>query len=100
MSHTVETIRNLLSQNDEAVRRALIAINNRQTHVEQRVGRTIENNGRGWNGRDAELMSSFADQLQRRGWLSFKQMCIARRRLMKYAGQLLIVATEKAAARQ
>ena len=94
--HTIETIRELLAVIDEAVKRALIALTARQTYEERYTEKTIEHNGRGWNGADAELLTSFTKQLQFKGWLSAKQIRIARRRLMKYAGQLLKVAAEKA----
>lgn len=98
--HTIETIRELLATNDEAVKRALIALTARQTSEERFAEKTIENNGRGWNGADAELMTSFTKQLSHRGWLSAKQIRIARRRLPKYAGQLLKVIAEKATVHQ
>ena len=41
MTHTVETIRQLLLTNDRAVGRALVALNERQTLAEQAMGATI-----------------------------------------------------------
>jgi hypothetical protein len=96
MSHTRDSIKLLLSTNDEAVKRAIAAITARQTSQEVRAQATIDRNGRGWNGLDAKFMTSLAAQLLVNNWLSPRQLVVARRKLMKYAGQLLAVIAEKA----
>ena len=88
-------IQTLLETNDRAVHRATVALYKRQTSAEQAEGQTREHNGRGYSAFDAEIMSSFAVQLIAGRTLSQKQMEIARKKLKKYAGQLLEVAKEK-----
>ena len=50
---------------------------------------TLERNGIGFTGPDAEILTSFARQYQRRGCLSPKQMIILRRRIPAYARQIV-----------
>ena len=60
-----------------------------QTTDEQNSESTIERNGIGFTGPDAEILTSFARQYQRRGCLSPKQMIILRRRIPAYARQIV-----------
>lgn len=92
---TPETIREKLAADDRWVERATVAIYERQTASEQAVQETNEHNGRGYNGTDATLMSSFAEQIKRGRSLSPKQMVYARKKIMKYAGQLARIANGK-----
>ena len=76
---------------------------NRQTSDEQRYGQTYVRNGRGFNGRDSELFTSFYHQIQKRRkvvssggqlinfqtLLSEKQLEISQKHLPKYWGQVL-----------
>lgn len=88
-------IRELLLTNDQAVKRGVVAIYNLQTASEQSDLTTKENNGVGFNGLDAEIMSSFAQRLLK-GWpLSEKQMVYARKIILKYSGQLLAIADSR-----
>jgi len=85
----IETIRNSIQRNDKAVYCALIKIYNQQTAQEQRSEDTIEDNGVGFSGVDGKILSSFAGFYRKTGFLTVKQMLIARNKLCKYAGQLL-----------
>lgn len=97
MPYTKEQIKTMLATNDKAVARGVLAIYAYQTAVEQASESTQQDNGVGFNGADAKILSSFAKQLQR-GWnLSAKQLYIARQRMMKYAGQLTKIANAKGA---
>lgn len=91
---TKEEISAKLQTSDAWVVRAVIAIYERQTEDEQVSMTTNHHNSVGFNGVDAEIMSSFAQQAKRRGSLSPKQLVIARRKIMKYAGQLAAIANE------
>lgn len=95
--YTKNDITKMLENSDTAVQRALIAIWERQTTSEKASQSTHINNSIGFNGFDAGILSSFAEQFQTKGWLSTKQMIIARKRIMKYAGQLADIANEKLA---
>jgi len=67
---------------------AILTLYAAQTQEEQLEGQTVERNGVGFNSADAEYMSSLANQIQSKGWLSPKQVAIAKTVLPKYAKQL------------
>ena len=75
--------------------RGLVTIYAYQTREEQFAGDTRVNNGVGFTGTDGQILSSLADQAQRRN-LSEKQMALVFKKMPKYAGQLYRVAKEKA----
>ena len=85
---TIEEIRELLKESDKAVARAILAIYNRQTEDEKIVKETSASNGVGYNGVDANFMSSLAQFYQSKGFLSVGQLKYGRKKIMKYAGQL------------
>lgn len=91
-----ESLQALLDANDRAVYRAILLIYDRQTEAEKSTMSTVVDNGVGFSGCDAELLSSFATQLQDRGWLTSNQMAFARRKIRKYWKQLWQLAEEKA----
>lgn len=92
MVYTKEQIQQMLTTNDRAVIRGILAIFNNQTSDEKQSEQTRLNNGIGFNGADAPIMSSFAKQIQQNRPLTDRQMEIARRRMLKYAGQLTMIA--------
>jgi hypothetical protein len=105
MATTKEQIVHLLATNDKAVARALVALNARQTADERATENTKYNNGRGFRPCHARMGTSMAEFYLKRGYLSPKQVAYWRvpqsdgkMRIEIYAGQLLIVAQEKAAA--
>jgi hypothetical protein len=85
----IEQLRHRLASNDRWALRALMRIYQNQTADEQCRETTIERNGIGFTGPDAEILTSFARQYQRRGGLSERQMIILRRRIQAYARQIL-----------
>lgn len=91
-----EDIRAMLETSDKAVVRAVLAIYEYQTASEQNAMTTNEDNGVGFNGTDAGIMSSFAQGIKKYGSLTEKQMVIARKKIIKYAGQLAKIANAKA----
>lgn len=90
----------------------LLALYERQTADEQATDATRENNGVGFNGTDANILSSFARQaLDNRANaaaglrsyptdLSPKQIGLARTKLAKYAGQLTDLVNARIAERE
>lgn len=92
---TKDQIKGLLETNDKAVCRGVLAIFEYQTSYEKEANMTNEDNGVGFNGADADILSSFAKGIKRYGNLTEKQMVIARKKMMKYAGQLAKIANEK-----
>ena len=89
---TIEEIKALLAESDKAVARAILAIYNRQTEDEQTIKETTDHNGIGYNGVDANFMSSLAQFYQSKGFLSAGQLKYGRKAIMKYAGQLTEIA--------
>lgn len=100
---TKDEIRAKLETSDAFVERALLALYEHQTYDEQLSLTTSHDNGIGFNGVDAPIMSKFAEWVKKSSWpegkrLSHKMRVITRKKLMKYAGQLVIIAEKKAKA--
>ena len=91
-------IRSKLEVNDVWLVKGLLAIYAQQTPSEQESGFTAEDNGFGFNGVDAEFLTSLAVQYNQHGSLSPKQMGFARVKMLKYSGQLAKLANMKAQA--
>lgn len=89
----VTFVKQQLATNDAWVLRGLAAIYKYQTEDEKTSEETKHSNGVGFSGADANIMSSFAKQIARRGSLSEKQLVIARRKMQKYARQLVRIAS-------
>lgn len=89
---TPELVRERLARYDVSVVKAVSAIYAHQTDAEKHTHVTKEDNGVGFNGVDAELLSSFAEFIERNGTLTQGQMVYARRKILKYAGQLAKIA--------
>ena len=97
-------IAQLLQNNDKAIIRALIVLNERQTRDEQASEDTKYNNGVGFTPADAKMGTSMAEFYTRRGYLTDKQLAYWKKpnrkgvwRICKYAGQLLDIANAKQA---
>ena len=86
---------------DAWVIRGMFTILGNQTPEEQQCGQTVEDNGLGFNGVDAEILTSFCGQAQHRlsamnpkdptrysRCLTPKQLEISRKLMLKYCGQL------------
>jgi hypothetical protein len=104
MMLTKEMIIDLLKNNDKAIARALVVLNNRQTEDEQRVQDTRHRNGRGFRPCHAHMGTSMAQFYNIKGYLTAKQIAYWRQpmkndkmRIEIYAGQLLEEAQIKAA---
>ena len=89
---TKEAIRAKLEVSDAWLYRGLSAIYARQTADEQDTNTTNHENGVGFNGVDAEFLSSLAVQVNTVNYLTPKQIGHARTKMLKYAGQLARIA--------
>lgn len=89
---TKDEIKSLLEKNDLFVAKSVVKIWERQTTSEKTSQSTEVNNGIGFNGLDAKIMSSFAEYFVTHGRLSAKQLNLARKKIMKYAKQLTSIA--------
>ena len=105
---TKETFKDLLAKNDTFLERSLIVLYDRQTADEKSAQTTAHENGRGFNGTDAFILTSFAQWaisgaakgIPEGKRLSTKQKEIARRKLTKYTGQLIEHAKQVQATKQ
>ena len=88
-------IRERLERSDKWVIEAVLRIFEYQTAEEQNNHSTHEDNGVGFNGVDAELLSSYAVFAKRTGTLTKGQMVYARKKILKYSGQLAEIANRK-----
>jgi hypothetical protein len=102
MTHTVESIKNLLRTNDKAVARALVALYKRQTEDEQNTESTRHSNGEGFTAAHASIGSSMAKFYLENNFLTKKQIDYWRKptekrgmRIELYANQLLRIANQK-----
>lgn len=84
-------IRQQLESNPEWAKRALIRIYENQTVSEQQAGETVENNGIGFTGVDANILTSFAENIKQYGRLTAKQMVCLHKMIGKYAKQIYSV---------
>ena len=89
---TKDSIKQLLMDSDKAVMRGIVAIYNRQTDLEQSCETTHDINGVGFNGPDAPFLSSLAKQILGKGYLTERQLEIARKKMLKYSKQLTEIA--------
>lgn len=87
----------LASGNRPLLIRALLAIYEGQTSHEKLSMATTEDNGIGFNGVDAEILTSFVEQWKRKSWLSDKQYALLQKKMPKYSGQLERIAAAKVA---
>jgi len=85
----VTYVKNQLSTNPAWAQRAIVKLWERQTADEQNAKTTGHNNGIGFNGTDAFILSSFAEQISKGRTLSVKQLAIAYRKLPKYSKQII-----------
>ena len=84
----VERLRLMLGTNSKWAVKGLLRIFENQTSGEQEIDATVEHNGIGFTGADANILSSFAKQIADGRQMSEKQMGIIFKRMPKYAKQL------------
>ncbi len=85
----IQMFKEKLATNKAWTLRALTVIYSNQTADEKVVAETRHYNNIGFTGSDAKILTSFAQQYERKGDLSEKQMNILYKKMPKYAGQLL-----------
>ena len=89
---TEEEIKVLIQSNDRVLYGALKKLYACQTEDEQETRSTGHSNGTGFNAVDAEILSSFAEFLNRAGFLTKRQKEICRKKMTKYTRQLVRLA--------
>ena len=89
-------VKSKLGTSDNWAKTALLRIYDYQTNEEQRDGYTKVYNGVGFTGCDGEILSSFAQQLLTKGYLSPKQTILVKRKMPKYWSQIVGLSNEQA----
>lgn len=84
-----EYIKQKLRTDYNSVCKALLILYQYQTADEQRTRGTHHQNQMGFNSSDAKALSKYAQWVQKGLELGFMELNDARRRLPKYAGQIL-----------
>lgn len=98
---TAEIIKEKLKTNNKWLIKGILAIYSKQTELEQCREETCWLNKAGFSAFDADIMSSFAKQILSHNTTKFKeplspkQLQIARKRMLKYAGQLAKIANKE-----
>jgi hypothetical protein len=90
-----EFVRRKLSTSREWANAALVKIFEYQTSEEKQYESTTIENGVGFTGADAPILSSLAKQFQERNSLSPKQQDIVLRKMKKYWQQIIKVSDKK-----
>lgn len=85
-------LKHKLSTDERWAKRALLVIWSRQTESEKITHTTMQDNGQGFSGNDAEFLTALADQLRIKGFLSAKQMAWVFKKMPRYWAQLLDIA--------
>jgi hypothetical protein len=86
----IKIVRGKLETNEKWAIRAMVKIYEcNQTVEEQCSDQTVDDNGIGFNGIDASILSSFAKQVQSGRNMSQKQMAIIMKKMKKYARQVI-----------
>lgn len=85
----INQLKKNLETHAEVRAKAVIRIYQNQTADEKKTNSTNVNNGIGFTGADASILSSFAKQLAYKKCLSVKQDAILVKRITKYARQLI-----------
>lgn len=85
----VAFVKQMLATNPSWAVRGLLKVYEFQTESEQRVGETTEHNGVGFSGADAQILSSFAEQIKGGKQMSEKQLAVIYKKMPRYSGQLV-----------
>jgi len=88
-------IQSKLATNAAWAVRGLTRIYGLQTEEEQGAGSTFAANGIGFSGCDAEILSSFATQVEKGRTLSEKQMTIVFKKMPRYWRQIVSLIPEE-----
>lgn len=88
IKHRVQALRDSIAASEGVAIWALQFVYDRQTEYEKNVLQTAELNKVGFNGVDAEILSSFCMQWEKRKSLSDKQMALVLKKMPKYSVQI------------
>jgi len=92
---TKEEIRENIEWSDKWLYRAMKAIYDRQTQEEKSIEATVKANGVGFTGADARIMTYLTKWVIDKGALNEKWKEVARKKMLKYSGQLARIANKE-----
>ena len=90
-----EFIKNKLATDARWAKHALLKIFEFQTEEEQQIEATCVHNNVGFTGADGEFLTSLAKQLERKGFLSPKQMIHVYKKMPKYWKQVMKISDQE-----
>jgi hypothetical protein len=93
--YTKEYIRKMIQEDNSWLERGILAVYSKQTQDEQKVKQARHRNGYGFNSADASYLSYVAEFLLSGRKLSGYNIEKARKRMLKYSGQLARIANEE-----
>lgn len=88
-------IHDLLDNSCEAVTKAIICIDNRQTEIERLNGESIDDNNVGWTKYDAHEMGEIANKVRSGQQLTSGEFAKSKNKMKKYWKQLMVVSINK-----
>ena len=86
----IEQLKAAMEFDNGTLERCLLRLYKNQTEQEQLNATTTENNGIGFNGTDAYILTKYVEQLKKGFHLTEKQINLTRRKMIKYAKQLVV----------
>ena len=95
-SEKIKEIKSKLLTDDDFLEKSVINLYHCQTSREQELGFTVSRNGKGFNMTDSFRLSKIAIRLIKGSHLSDKELKAVRKRMVKYARQLILIKFRKA----
>lgn len=90
--HEIEVLKHMLANYDEWSKQALVRIYASQTQDEKASGETRHENGVGFNGVDAKILTSIAKYYKQNNRIGDGYMKLLKRKMPKYAEQIFNLA--------
>lgn len=90
-------LQDLVSQNDSALLRSIVLIDNLQTEPERKARESTEDNNVGWTKQDAKEMGDIADKVRKGEQLTKGEWAKSRNKMKKYWKQLMQISKQQQA---
>lgn len=88
-------LQDLVSQNDTALLRSIVLIDNMQTEPERQTKESIDDNNVGWTKQDAKEMGNIADKVRKGEQLTKGEWAKSRNKMKKYWKQLMQISKQQ-----
>lgn len=90
-------LQDLVSQNDTALLKSIVLIDNLQTEPERNARESTEDNNVGWTKQDAKEMGDIADKVRKGEQLTKGEWAKSRNKMKKYWKQLMQISKQQQA---